>query len=105
MGPFIPSVTWTRITCRSSAKFLRAYHSSVIVNDWPDAPKPLAMPGNVGSTISIRAACWAPWIDELAADHLDVRVIGPLVARLPWWPNVSVAQCIPMKPLPPRIAS
>ena len=39
--------------------------------------------------------------EELAADHLDV--LGGLVLAGLW--KVSVAQCMPMKPLPPWTAS
>ena len=84
--------------------FFRAYHSSLIVNDCPRLPKPLAMPGNPGSAISIVRDLLGAVDDELAADHLDIGVLGPLVS-LAWWPKVSVAQCMPMNPLPPRIAS
>ena len=86
--------------------FLRAYHSSVIVNEWPGCAESL---GDAGER---RVGDLDPrWLlvavdDELAADHLDVRVLGTLCsAGWPKWPKVSVAQCMPMKPLPPRIAS
>ena len=88
------------MTWRSSARYFWVYHSSLSLNE--PVPKP-ATPGKPGSATSMFGLLLGAVAGELAADHLDVGVVGPLASR--WSPKVSVAQCIPTNPLPDSMAS